>query len=292
MTGTEVRIRHVAQCPEVDPLLCVVEALPEHAHDQRITWFRLDPTLNVGLGGGWQAAVSVPIDMRSISVDYLLPDGSPYDPPYDDIHHRSEVLGGPVDGTLLVRRYVRAGERAVLGLTFGTSLPFGRTEENPYALTEQGLRHQHIQLGTGTFVPIAGVDAIFEGARWGGMAWASGRLPLYANTMGYTPGVSLSLGGGPSFRPVPKLQVLATAEASFEGAETWTGTPYGGRLTVLGGLGALYTVSPALVVQPQARVTALQWSGHHDADEGSAVQRVLATAGVSWTFDARPANQR
>lgn len=284
VTGTRVRIAHVAVCPEVDPLLCAVQDIPEHWHDQRIAWFRLDPTLNVGLGGGWQASLSVPFDLRAVTVDYTLPDGTPFDPPYDDIHHREESIAGPIDAMLFGKRYVQAGERVLLGFGVGTTIPLGRTEEDPYALTEEGERHQHMQLGTGTFVPLATLEGVLEGPRWGGVAWLSGRLPLYESAKGYTPAVSLTGGFGPTFRVVPPVQLLVTAEGSWEGQERWGGVPYGGRATVLGGLGANWTISPRLVAQAQARVTALQWMGHHDPDEGSAVQRFLGTAGVSWTF--------
>lgn len=287
VTGTQVRIQHVALCPEVDPILCATEALPEHWHDQRVAWFRLDPTLNVGLGGGWQASLSVPLDLRHVEVDYAYPDGTPYDPPYDDIHHRDETLAGPVDATLLGKRYVQIGERGVLGFGLGTTLPLGRTEDDPYALTEDGLRHQHMQLGTGTFVPTAALEGVLEGPRWGGVAWASGRLPLYASAKAYRPGASLEVGFGPTYRVLPPVQLLLTAEGSVEGPEQWSGVDYGGSATVVGGLGANWTVSPRLVVQAQARVTALQWMGHHDADEGSAVQRFLGSAGLSWSFGGR-----
>lgn len=290
-TGTEVRIRHVAVCPEVDPLLCAVQELPEHEHDQRIAWFRLDPTLNVGLGGGWQASLSVPLDLRAVTVNYTLPDGTPYDPPYADIHHRTETLAGPTDATLLGKRYVQVG-RGIFGFGAGTTIPLGRTEEDPYALTEQGLRHEHMQLGTGTFVPVAALEGVVEGARWGGVAWLTGRLPLYANAKGYEPPASLSGGLGPTFRVTPKVQALATVEASAEGPERWSGTPYGGRATAVVGAGANWSVSPRVVLQAQARVTAWQHMGHEDPDEGSAVQRVLGSVGVSWTLDAvreRPA---
>ncbi len=285
ITGTSVRIRHVAVCPEVDPIRCDEEAIPEHWHDQRILWFRLDPTLTVGLGGGWQASVSVPVDARGVTVAYETPAGEPYDPPYADIHHRTETLWGPTDGTLLARKYVHAGERGIAGFGLGTTLPFGRTEADPYALTEQGLTHQHMQLGSGTFVPTASLEGVLGGARWGGTAWVSGRLPLYANPRGYRPGASLTGGLGPTWRPLPPLQLVATIEGSFEGPEAWSGTPYGSRATAVGGVTAVYSLSDALVLQGQARVTAFTWSGHHDADEGSAVQRFLGTVGISWTFD-------
>jgi len=291
VTGTSVHIRHVAACPEVDPILCADQDIPEHWHDQQITWFRLDPTLNVGLGAGWQVSASVPFDLRAIAVRYETLDGAAFDPPYADIHHRDEALAGPVDGLLLVGRYAPVGSHLTLGVRAGTTLPFGKTEEDPFALTELGLTHQHIQLGTGTFVPTAAVEGVLAGTRWGGAAWATGRIPLYTNGKGYQPGAGVQAGLGPSWRPTPPLTLLATVEGSYEAAERWSGTSYGGRATGLVGISGLYTVSGALVLQAQARVTALSWEHHtDDDDEGSAVQRVLGSVGLSWAPRTRRAD--
>ena len=95
---TRLDITHVARCPDVDPVLCYDEGvnIPEHRHDQGIAWLRQEPTLNLGFGGGWQAGVSAPYDVRAVRVLYTLPDGTPYAPPYEDIHHRDETLDGLV----------------------------------------------------------------------------------------------------------------------------------------------------------------------------------------------------
>jgi len=277
-----VRIQHVAECPEVDPVLCATETIPAHLHDQHIDWLRVDPGLSVGLGRGWQVGVNLPADLRVARVDYTTLDGDPYDPPYADIHHRDETLAGLVDGALGVRRYATTGH-GVYGAALGVTLPFGRTEEDPFALTEQGLEHQHQQLGTGTFVPTAGADAIYSAGRWGGLAWGAGRVPLYENRKGYRPPLTATLGGGPTLRIVPTLQGLASAELLVEGPERWAGEPHGGRVAVLAGVGALWSVSDRVVLQASARATAWQGSAEAESDEGALVQPLIVGVGLSWT---------
>jgi hypothetical protein len=44
-------------------------------------------------------------------------------------------------------------------LRAATTLPFGRTEEDPFILGMIGQEHQHIQFGTGTFIPSLAVEA-------------------------------------------------------------------------------------------------------------------------------------
>ena len=59
-----VRIDHQAACPVVDPVLCAEQDIPDHEHHQGIDWFRADSTVNVGLGGNWQASLGLPFDVR------------------------------------------------------------------------------------------------------------------------------------------------------------------------------------------------------------------------------------
>ncbi len=286
-----VRIQHVAECPEVDPLLCAEQEIPDHLHDQQIDWFRLDPTVNVGLGKGWQVFGEVPVDLRVTRVAYYTLDGAPFDPPYDDIHHRDETRAGLVDGAVGVRRFGGVGPW-VVGGGLGVTLPIGKTEEDPFALTELGLTHQHQQFGSGTFVPTGSVEIVYADARWGALAWGAGRLPLYESGKGYRPPGTLTVGGGPTYRPVVPLQVLVSAELVVEGPEWWSGTPYGGRTALVPGVGVIWGVSDAVVAQVQARVTAWQDSREDTAGEGSLVQPVILTLGVSWSPRSREASAR
>lgn len=154
----------------MDPILCVAQELPDHLHDLDQSWLRMRLGAGLGLGGGWQVGLELPFDLRAFDVTYTTLDGAPYDPPYDDIHHRDETLLGPADGELTLRRYGRR-ERLVAGAWLGLSLPLGRTEEDPFAAAEQGEWHQHTQLGAGLPLALLGASLV-RGGEWG----AVGRL--------------------------------------------------------------------------------------------------------------------
>lgn len=282
--GQSTRIQHVANCPEVDPLLCATTDIPEHWHDQRISWFRVDAQLSAGLGRGWAVSAGLPFDVRAISVDYTM-DGDPYVPPYDDIHHRNEVLFGLVDGSVSVKRTMMVG-KVVLTPSLGTSIPVGHTEADPFALTKEGKTHQHMQFGTGTFDPMASVDAVFRVGRWGALATVSSRLPVYEGANGYRAPRIVSGSAGPTFAITPKWFTWLLAEAAYEGEELWHGDSYGGRASVSASGGVLTTITPDLSVQLTARVPI--WEAVHHTDEDASVSQPLSVAaGLSWSFGKR-----
>ena len=264
-------------------MLCAEQDIPDHEHHQRIDWLRADPTLTTGLGGGWQASLGLPIDLRVLGIEYTTPDGEPYEPPYGDNHHRDEVLWGLTDGRAMLWRYAAPSSRLVVGGGIGTTLPFGRTEEDPFALAAEGEEHQHFQLGSGTFDPMATGQAILAGPRWGAWLSADARVSLYENRKGYRPPRSVAVSAGPSFRIVPDLQVLATADGLYETPETWDGEPYGGRAVLTTSAVAIYTVNPRLVLQGQGRATVWQ-RGLGDEHDEPLTQRFVLSAGASWSF--------
>lgn len=271
---------HIAQCPEDNPLVCAQENIPPYVHDQRIAWFRSDLGVQLGLGTGWQVGAAVPFDVRMLRIRYETLDGEPYDNPYPNIHHRNETQWGAVDGRLTVQRFARAG-KAVIGGGVGTTLPLGATEADPYRLTAQGLEHQHLQMGSGTFVPMLQLQAFGQGERWGGLGQADLKLPVYANAKGFRPPLAATLGGGPSLRLSPKVQAFGTAELLFAGPERWHGDAHGGSLAVVAGLGGVWRVADSWSLQGQARTTAWQAQAGHEGDE-QLIQRLIVTVGASW----------
>lgn len=282
-------MQHEARCPEISPPDCAEQDIPAHLHDQRIRWLRLHPGLNVGLGKGWQLQGQLPFDVRVLTIDYRTLDGQPFDPPYGDIHHRNEVLWGLVDGRIAAWRYAAPGGGWILGGGVGTTLPFGRTEDDPFALAAQGETHQHFQLGSGTFDPVVGLVAIQQGMRWGAWASVDARLPVYANGRGYRPPTSLNVSVGPTVRFLTGIQLMATAEGAVETVERWSGAPYGGRAAVGAGLGALAAVRSDLVLQVQGR--AALWEAAFARHEEPLTQPLLITAGLSWTPGLAPGRE-
>jgi hypothetical protein len=114
-------------------------------------------------------------------------------------------------------------ERWWLAARPGVSIPLGRTEENPFALGDQGIRHQHIQLGSGTFDPVLVLEAsrAFDALEF--QLFAQGQAPLYENGHGYR--APLRVYGGTSLgtKLAGKLSGSLGVEALHEAAERWDG---------------------------------------------------------------------
>jgi hypothetical protein len=256
--------------------------VPEHVHLQDILWFRLDPTLSVGLGGGFVASLGIPLDFRDISVAYETMDGAAYTPPYDDIHHRTELLAGPGDATVMLRYSLAPGGVLLTG-GLGSSLPFGKTEANPYEAGAAGEKHQHMQLGTGTFLPVLSVEASGSSQRWGGYGSASGRLSLYANDKGYQAPSTASVSGGPLFRLTPKVTLLAGVEGAVESPEAWGGVLYVGRAAIGVSASVVGSISEAVTLQGDVRANVWELT-ELPPEEGAFHQLLTASVGVSWTF--------
>lgn len=273
---------HDAHCPEISPKHCADPAfeMVEHQHHQGIYLVRLQPSFSIGLGEGWQALARTPFDIKLVTIEYTTPDGAPYEPPYGDIHHRKETLLGLGDARLEIQRFVRAGEGWVVGGGLGSTVPLGRTEENPYALAAQSRTHQHLQMGTGTIDPIASATAIYAGHTWGFVSSASGSVPLYENSKGFYPSAEAQFSAGPTHRFSPKL--MATGELSFKHVwqAKWDGEvdPITGRTSVDANVSLIQRMNPTMAVMVQGRTTLAQWS-----KEALLVQRFVGTVGLSYT---------
>ena len=135
-------------------------------------------------------------------------------------------------------RRVGAWSTAVRG---GVTVPLGRTEENPFALGREGLAHQHIQFGTGTWDPLAGAAA---GRRFGALVTSASviaRLPVSTNEHGFRAGrrVFASIVGDHPIRGPWRVQ--AGLDYAHETAETWDGRVEEegnlGRSDLLGSIG-------------------------------------------------------
>src|SRR5262249_56721114 len=96
----------------------------------------------------------------------------------------------------------------------------------------QGLPHQHIQFGTGTWDPVLSAFAVRGGRTFGLNLAASARLPMYENSHGYRAGnrYSLVVGGGRNITAGGS----ANAGLSFARAEAQM---WGGRIEGEGHLG-------------------------------------------------------
>jgi thiol-disulfide isomerase/thioredoxin len=162
------------------------------------------------------------------------------------IHHHNETLVGPGDPWLAARVAVAAS-----GFTFsarlGTTIPIGSTVPNPFLLGDMGLPHEHTQFGTGTFEPIAGVEAYRTFGSVTVDAYWLTIQSLYENGYGYKAGNRYAFGASAaSGLGTSHWRFRAMLDRTSETAESWSGIVYTtegniGRVDVIAGAEASYS---------------------------------------------------
>jgi hypothetical protein len=222
LSGARLRNEHVEECPDIGPACDSTEITP-YRHDLRVGTGDLTLAGQIGLVQGLAAEFVVPLRLNRERITFRRMDGTPFTPVPPDYHHADRTLAGLGD-PWLVAHY--GGSRGVwsFGARLGGSVPLGRTEENPFALGEQGLPHEHVQFGAGTVQPIAGLGAARDFGKFALSAHGLARLGIWTNRHGYRPGdqVLASLAGtgglgltGWRFQAGPTIY--------HESAETWDG---------------------------------------------------------------------
>jgi hypothetical protein len=186
LTGTFINVVHEAGCADLNN--CgEVPVQPLYMHDQNLYPGELRAVVERGFTASWGVEAQLPFRLVYTTIRYTTPDGAAYTPLDPGVHHRNETVAGVGDVWLLGRYMTTAGDVRITARG-GVSLPLGKTEENPFALGDMGLRHQHIQLGTGTFDPVLALD----GARQFGPVqvgvYGLAHLALYENSRGFQAG--------------------------------------------------------------------------------------------------------
>ena len=230
----------------------------------------------------------MPIDLKISGIQYRLTDGSTFQPPYGDIHHRNETLIGLGDARFMGRwSGAIQGTPLLLNFGLGLSLPTGRIEDDPFAAAALEQEHQHLQFGNGTFDPMIDAALIVRGQSWGLIARGHGRIPLYANSKGYRGSRQIGAEVGPTLRlpaPVDTLQLSMLAGCQWLSPEFWGGAvgENSGQLAVALRMGLSWNITPRLALQGNL-VTRI-----YERSEGAQFKRPLAfTLGISGIV-ARP----
>ena len=174
-----------------------------------------------GISDRMALQASLPLRIINTQTDFTDLDGDPISLDYENIHHRDETIVGIGDLQLLLHTGRRYGRTAV-GTRIGLSLPTGKVNEDPFRLGAEGKRHQHIQLGTGTFDPVLALDVGRPFGAWNLAAFAQFQLPLYEGREGYRAG-RRSLGGISVSRPLGGISARLGVTVARESAERWDG---------------------------------------------------------------------
>ncbi len=276
--ATRVHLVHETRCPELGPI-CDERAEPPQLHDQRFLLAELRLVSEYALADWLSLEAQLPLKVSATSITYRRLDGEEFTPDYEDIHHRNETVVGPMDPWLSARSHA-TGNGVSVGVRGGVTLPFGRTEPDPFALGERGEVHQHLQLGTGTVMPLVGLDAAMRLGQVVLSAHGLAQLSLYDNAHGYRAGNRYSAGvlvDSPAL--LGGLVVSLGADVIREQAERWNGRVHEegnlGRTDVLAGVTLLaplgdYAVALGLDVPV---VQDLAHAAHsHDGHEASQLE--------------------
>jgi hypothetical protein len=187
----------------------------------KLDWTRIELDLAVPISDSIDLELQVPYDIKDVKARYELPDGTPFDNPLGDLHHRTEKLEGVSDFKLYWNFNVDGWR-----LSAGLNLPVGRIEPDPYALAALGLRHEHIQFGTGTCDPLARVSRLFHVVEGLDFNIAAGtQVPLVENRHGYRGPPMVDFSAGPRVQITDWLGVTAGYSALYQGRAYWSGFP-------------------------------------------------------------------
>jgi thiol-disulfide isomerase/thioredoxin len=194
-------------------------------HDQHLAITEARAAVDIGLPRGFGATLLVPFRVVSTTIRYLDTDGNTVELVNPGIHHRDETLTGLADPMLLVSGGRTSGAWH-LAARAGTTVPLGRTEENPFTLGDMGLPHEHIQMGSGTFEPVVSAEVARSLGAWRVGGFAFTQQSLYANDKGYQPGDRYA-GGVSARRGLGRsLNLRLGAEFLAETAERWDGVTH------------------------------------------------------------------
>ncbi|RPH48752.1 MAG: hypothetical protein EHM91_03915 [Planctomycetota bacterium] len=239
-------------------------------HFVHLDWFRTEFDLAYGFSPNWDIELDIPYDVKTVSAKYELPDGTPFDNPEGDLHHRDERLQGLSDLKLLAN-YRPGGvlmkdDRLHVGI--GLSLPTGRTEGDPWKLGNQGSKHQHIQFGTGTVDPVVRLDYYRLADPIGFLISTNVQIPLYENRRTYKGSTQADFAVGPRVRFSEWLVVGASYVASYQTRSFWDGDPDQNSGYFLQGVGfnAAVRLAPRVTLIPTVlRVHSIETRGSSDS---------------------------
>ncbi len=221
MTGTTMEIIHSEHCPEIGPI-CAERDEPPQLHDQDFQVGEIRPVAEVGITHWLSASLELPLRITRTRIVFRRLDGTAFTPDYENIHHRNETLTGLADPWLSGRAAWRLGEWSFAGRA-GVTLPLGRTEPDPFALGRDGMPHQHIQYGTGTFNPLLGLELSRRLGIVQLSSYAQAFLSLYENKHDYRAGNRYTVGASADVGIGRRLRLGLGTDLLNEQPERWNG---------------------------------------------------------------------
>lgn len=207
--------------------------VPLHRHHVTLNIFRVDVGLKYQLGSQWMLEANIPYETKAQEatvekIDPVTPEQWDAIVRNGNNHHRNETYIGLADADVLFAHQFHGVFKVNDLFTgrFGTTIPFGKTEEDPWKLGAAGLEHLHIQFGTGTFNPI--VDLHYSFPLYKGLdanASIRGKFPFYENSKTYRASRELTYTGGLNYRFNDWLSLQAGYLGFYQSYAYWAGEP-------------------------------------------------------------------
>lgn len=233
----------------------------------------------------------LPVRMIDTSIRYLDTAGDEVELVYPDVHHRDETVSGLADPTILLAAS-RARDAWRFTARAGFTIPIGRTEEDPFRLGGMGVRHQHIQMGTGTLNPVLALEVTRAWQQWRFGAFALTQQAVYENDKGYQAGDRYAGGLVASRRLGARWTLRASLETQAETAERWAGTVHTddgnrGRFDLLAGAAASWAATDHLGLDLALKIPVIT-----HAVGGQLDMPAILELGVSYRFGSSSSASR
>ncbi|MEQ9288231.1 MAG: hypothetical protein RIG77_15045 [Cyclobacteriaceae bacterium] len=205
--------------------------VPSHDHQVSLDYARIEVNLEYTFATNWTGWLRIPYDFKfqDASINYRNPadlEKSDLIIRNRDIHHRNESYRGPGDIRLLVSRRLNQflSKNGRLDIAVGTSLPSGKTENDPLAAGLMGQPHLHIQFGTGTFDPLFELHYKTQLApKWPVVMYSINKISIYTNHKGYRGPFETTAGLSLGHQLKPWLSIRGSVSNFTQTKSYWNG---------------------------------------------------------------------
>ena len=205
--------------------------VPLHRHHVKLNIFRVDIGLKYQFNSEWVLEANIPYETKIQEatieeINAITPEQRKAIERNRDNHHRNETYTGLTDSDIFLgyrTQGVLVANDFLMG-RIGTTIPFGKTEEDPWKLGDAGLEHLHIQFGTGTFNPIADLHYslhVYKGLR--ANVSVRGKLPFYENRKTYRGSREVTYTAGLNYRLNNWLSFQAGYLGFYQSFAYWAG---------------------------------------------------------------------
>ncbi|MCH7534289.1 MAG: hypothetical protein IH948_00810, partial [Bacteroidetes bacterium] len=188
-----------------------------------------------------------------------------------DLHHRSETYTGISDFRLLIAHRFNKflSKNGRLDLALGTSIPFGKTEENPLLAGDEDKKHLHIQFGSGTFDPLLELHYVYGDInKFSFAVFTINKISLYQNKNLYQGSYETTSGISMGYR-LKKWLIPRLALANFSQSRAkWDGVddPNSGLISFNATATLTFKLKNGLTVTPGYRHPLVQKTLAKDGD--------------------------